>query len=213
MLRRALGISATEVVFVAGSTMEGEEEAALAAYRSARRNHPRLRLVLVPRHSDRFERVATWLRLEGEVVIRRSMPGAPVPVSDCPPVVLVDTLGELSAVWGMADVAFVGGSLFPGRSGQNMMEPAAFGAAVLFGPYTDNFRGTVEELLGLGAARVVADSATLAQALADDLDDPEAAAARGAAARTFVLAQNGAAERTIAELDRLVESVNGEKSA
>jgi 3-deoxy-D-manno-octulosonic-acid transferase len=211
-LRRALGLSASDIIFVAGSTMEGEEAAALAAYRAARVQHPRLRLVLVPRHSDRFERVATWLRLEGEVVVRRSEPGAPVPVGLNPPVVLVDTLGELAAVWGLADVAFVGGSLLPGRSGQNMMEPAAFGAAVLFGPYTANFQETVEELLARGGARVVAEAAMLASALADDLNEPEAAAARGAAARNYVLAQNGAADRTFVELDRLVESVIGGKS-
>ena len=66
---------------------------------------------------------------------------------DPPPVILIDTIGELSAVWGLADVAFVGGSLLPGRGGQNMMEPAAYGASVLFGPHTANFRETVEQLL------------------------------------------------------------------
>ena len=98
-LRKGLGILASDIVFVAGSTMEGEEAAALDAYRAARVDHPRLRLILVPRHPDRFERVATWLRLEGEVVVRRSEPGSPLPYSPTPPVVLVDTIGELSAVW------------------------------------------------------------------------------------------------------------------
>ncbi len=93
--------------------------------------------------------------------------------------ILVDTLGELSAVWGLADVAFVGGSLLPGRGGQNMLEPAAFGASVLFGTHTANFREVVEQLRGCGGARVVADAADLAAALLDDLDDPEAAAAGG----------------------------------
>ncbi len=87
--------------------------------------------------------------------------------------ILVDTIGELSAVWGLADVAFVGGSLMPGRGGQNMMEPAAFGAAVLFGPHTANFREVVEQLLGRDGAREVADAAELAAALLADLDDPE----------------------------------------
>ena len=68
------------------------------------------------------------------------------------PVILIDTIGELGAVWGLADVAFVGGSLVPGRGGQNMMEPAAYGASVLFGPYTSNFRETVEQLLTRNAA-------------------------------------------------------------
>jgi 3-deoxy-D-manno-octulosonic-acid transferase len=122
-------------------------------------------------------------------------------------VILVDSLGELSSVWGLADVAFVGGSLKPGRGGQNMMEPAAFGAAVLFGPHTANFREVVEQLLHRGGARQVADAAELAEALLADLDDPESAATRGAVAREYVLAQDGASGRTFLELDRLVESV------
>jgi 3-deoxy-D-manno-octulosonic-acid transferase len=205
-LRRALGLDPADLVFVAGSTMEGEEEAALAAYRAAREHHPRLRLVLVPRHADRFERVAVWLQEQGEAVSRRSQGNPAVSRGDRPPVLLVDTIGELSAVWGLADVAFVGGSLAPGRGGQNMMEPAAYGASVLFGPHTSNFEETVERLLERGGARQVADARNLAAALIEDLNDPETAARRGAAGRAFVLAQNGAADRTLAELDRLVES-------
>jgi 3-deoxy-D-manno-octulosonic-acid transferase len=217
-LRRALGLSPAEIVFVAGSTMEGEEAAALAAYRAARREHPQLRLIIVPRHAERFEKVAAWLRQQGETVVRRSLVGAgavaaPLTRVGPPPVILVDTIGELSSVWGLADVAFVGGSLEPGRGGQNMMEPAAFGAAVMFGPYTENFRDTVEPLLARGAARQVAGAGALAAALLDDLNDPESAAARGAAGRAFVLAQNGAADRTLDELDRLVESAIEAKTA
>jgi 3-deoxy-D-manno-octulosonic-acid transferase len=207
-LRRALGLAPEELVFVAGSTMEGEEAAALAAYRAGRRRHPRLRLVLVPRHAERFEAVASWLEAQGEPVVRRSRgeaPGGPRTRGQVPPVILVDSLGELSAVWGLADVAFVGGSLRPGRGGQNMMEPAAFGAAVLFGPHTGNFRSVVEQLVGCGGARVVADGPELTEALLADLDDPESAAARGLAASRHVLAQDGASGRTFAEIDRLVD--------
>ena len=208
-LRKALGLTPSELVFVAGSTMDGEEAAALAAYRAARVVHPRLRLVLVPRHAERFEQVAAWLLARGEQVVRRSEGDASPttwPSRQAPPVILVDTLGELAAVWGLADVAFVGGSLKPGRGGQNMMEPAAFGAAVLFGPYTSNFREVVEQLLSLGGAREVADADDLAEALLADLDDPESAAARGAVARDHVLAQDGASGRTFAEIDRLVDA-------
>jgi 3-deoxy-D-manno-octulosonic-acid transferase len=208
-LRKALGLSSTELVFVAGSTMEGEEAAALTAYRRAKASYPQLRLVLVPRHAERFEQVASWLAGQGERVVRRSeTETSPVPrVPGKPsPVILVDTLGELASVWGLADVAFVGGSLKPGRGGQNMMEPAAFGAAVMFGPYTSNFREVVEQLLARDAARVVLDAKDLSDALLADLDDPESAAARGASAREYVLAQDGASGRTFLEIDRLVDS-------
>jgi 3-deoxy-D-manno-octulosonic-acid transferase len=204
-LRRELGLSAPDVVFVAGSTMEGEEAAVLEAYRAARAFHPRLRLVLVPRHPERFERVARWLVENGEQVRRRTAPGALLGTGKGPPIVLVDTMGELGAVWGLADLAFVGGSLFPGRGGQNMMEPAAYGASVMFGPHTSNFKDTVEQLLARGAARRVASADQLAAGLCADLRDPDAATARAMAGRNFVLAQQGAADRTIAELDALVE--------
>jgi 3-deoxy-D-manno-octulosonic-acid transferase len=206
ILRKALALDPADLVFVAGSTMEGEEAAALAAYRAAKEKHPRLRLVLVPRHADRFEKVAAWLEQQGEAVLRRSWLNTPTGRAEEAPVRLVDTIGELSAVWGLADVAFVGGSLVPGRGGQNMMEPVAYGASVLFGPYTTNFRETVERLLERDGARRVADADELKEALLDDLNDPETAAARGAAGRAYVLAQNGAANRTVAELDRLVEA-------
>jgi len=211
-LRAELGLSAADLVFVAGSTMEGEEEAALAAYRAARRDHPRLRLILVPRHAERFDAVARWLESEGEAVFRRSEGPAPRG-SATPPVVLIDTIGELGAVWGLADVAFVGGSLLPGRGGQNMMEPAAYGASVMFGPHTANFRETVAQLLARDAARRVAGAPELAARLREDLDEPEKAAARGEAGRRFVLAQHGASGRTLHELDRLVESSHAQKSA
>ncbi len=87
-----------------------------------------------------------------------------------------------------------------------MMEPAAYGASVMFGPHVANFRDTVDQLLERNAARQVADADELKTGLLADLEDPEAAAVRGAAGRSFVLAQHGAAGRTLAELDRLVES-------
>jgi 3-deoxy-D-manno-octulosonic-acid transferase len=205
-LRQDLGISASDLVFVAGSTMEGEEAAAYAAYYRARTLHPRLRLVLVPRHPERCDRVASWLETQGQRVLRRSMGPAGLLNSGRSPIVLVDTVGELGAVWGVADIAFVGGSLFPGRGGQNMMEPAAYGASVLFGPYTANFREAVEGLLGCSGARRVADAEDLAAALLQDLGDPETAALRGASGRAFVLAQDGATARTLAQLEFLVES-------
>jgi 3-deoxy-D-manno-octulosonic-acid transferase len=203
-LRRELGLNPADLLFVAGSTMEGEEAAALSAYRRARARHPRLRLILVPRHAERFDDVCAWLESQGERVVRRSCPHAVAGKGTDPPVIVVDTLGELSAVWGLADVAFVGGSLFPGRNGQNMMEAAAYGAAVLFGPYTSNFRDAVDGLLAHHGARRVQDPDDLSQALLDDLADPESAVLRGSAGRAYVRAQEGASERTIAELDRLV---------
>jgi 3-deoxy-D-manno-octulosonic-acid transferase len=215
VLRELLGLSPTDLIFVAGSTMAGEEAAALEAYRAARRQHPCLRLVVVPRHAERFDDVARWLEGQGESVLRRSqLPGPSARrTNGRPSVILIDSIGELGAAWGLADVAFVGGSLRPGRGGQNMIEPVAYGASVMFGPHTANFRETVDQLLRRNAARQVADAEALTRGLLDDLEDPETAAARGAAGRLFVLAQNGASGRTLAELDRLVESSIAQSAA
>ncbi len=87
-----------------------------------------------------------------------------------------------------------------------MVEPAAFGASVLFGSHTNNFRDAVDALLRLNAAQCVNSPNQLTQAILEDLRDPDAAAARGDAARKFVLSQQGAADRTLAEIERLLPS-------
>ena len=118
---------------------------------------------------------------------------------------LLDTLGELSACWGLADLAFVGGSL-GSRGGQNMLEPAAYGAAVCFGPNTRNFRDVVENLLLRDAARVVHDENQLAAQLIEWLSQPEATSRQGQRAQDFVLEQSGATTRTVSLLAGLTES-------
>src|SRR6202035_1897253 len=113
-----------------------------------------LRLFLVPRQKDRFDEVAALLERSGLPFVRRSRLTAPL--TERTAIVLVDTIGELGALWGLADLAFVGGSMDGQRGGQNMIEPAAYGAAVLFGPHVWNFRDTAARLLSAGAARQVA---------------------------------------------------------
>src|SRR5262249_40525413 len=129
-MRALLGVGEDELVWVAGSTQAPEEEVILGIYARARGAHPGLRLLLVPRQRDRFDEVARLLARSGLPCARRSSLAGP---TSCP-VVLIDTIGELSAVWGLADLAFVGGSLDGRRGGQNMLEPAGCGAAVTFGP-------------------------------------------------------------------------------
>jgi 3-deoxy-D-manno-octulosonic-acid transferase len=119
---------------------------------------------------------------------------------------LVDTIGELGALWGLADVAFVGGSLDGRRGGQNMIEPAAYGAAVLFGPHVWNFRDAAARLVAAGGAEQVADAAALEAAVRRLLGDPQRRAAMGSAARQFVREQQGATERTLALLDGLTRA-------
>jgi 3-deoxy-D-manno-octulosonic-acid transferase len=196
-LRSAFGIAETDSVFVAGSTQESEESAALHTYLALRERFPSLRLILVPRHKERFDEVARLVEARGLPLRRRSAGSRCDSHEDASrPVLLLDTLGELAACWGLADVAFVGGSLTK-RGGQNMIEPAGYGAAVLFGPNTQNFRSVVELLLSADAARVVRDGAELTAAVADCLEHPERAREQGRRAQELVLSQQGATLRTV----------------
>jgi 3-deoxy-D-manno-octulosonic-acid transferase len=215
-LRRSFNIAPSERVFIAGSTQSPEESAALDAYTAARTTHPELRLIVVPRHKERFDEVARLIESRGMPLFRRSQaePGAgqhELQPSSQPPVLLLDTLGELAACWGLADIAFVGGSLGD-RGGQNMIEPAGYGAALLFGPNTQNFRDVVELLLRDDAARVVRDAADLSRALAECLADPDGARAAGARAQKLVLAQQGATARTVDLLAGLASFSRGGSS-
>ncbi|MBS0261494.1 MAG: 3-deoxy-D-manno-octulosonic acid transferase [Planctomycetes bacterium] len=200
-LREYFGLRDDEVVFIAGSTQDPEERYALESYQTLRARDPRLRLILVPRHKERFDEVARLVTGEFRLpLVRRSgQAGADTTRStppDTPPVLLLDTLGELSYCWGLADIAFVGGSLTQ-RGGQNMIEPAGFGAAVLFGPNTWNFKDVVELLLTHDAARVVHSGAELTFRLAELLADADGARQLGHRARDLVTAQAGATGRTV----------------
>jgi 3-deoxy-D-manno-octulosonic-acid transferase len=206
-LRRLFGIRSGELIWVAGSTQAPEEEIALKLFCRLRGEFPGLRLFLVPRQKDRFDEVARMLERSGVPFIRRSRLTTDVePGAAGSDLILVDTIGELGALWGLADVAFVGGSLDGKRGGQNMIEPAGYGAAVLFGPHVWNFRNTAERLLGAGGARQVTDETELETALRALLRDPVARLQSGDLARGFVTSQQGATERTVTLLGELLRN-------
>ena len=196
-LRQFFGLRSDERVFIAGSTQAPEESLALDTWQALRSEFPNLRLILVPRHKERFDDVAALVTSRGLTLQRRSND-----VRGDGDVLLLDTLGELGACWGLAEIAFVGGSLTQ-RGGQNMLEPAAFGAAVLFGPNTWNFRDIVEQLLARDAARVVRSADELTATVRTLLRDSAAVRDLGSRAREFVATQQGAAARTVELLLRL----------
>lgn len=226
-LAQIAGFKPDEVVWLAGSTQPPEEEIVLNVYRRLAGEFPHLRLVLVPRHPHRFEEVARLLDRLGLPGLRRSAlsaaredreasdmagEGRPAPgtvmgpgaqqAGGMRPVLLVDVVGELGWWWGTSQIGFVGGSLTQ-RGGQNMIEPAAYGVAVAFGPNTWNFRDVVELLLQHEAAVVVRDTAALESFVRRCLTDVEGAQELGARARALVLVQQGAADRTLALLEAL----------
>ena len=209
-LRCALGISPDERVFIAGSTHEPEEQVALRTYSVLRREFADLRLVLVPRHAERFDEVAKLVLDHGFPLTRRSTSIDSFqsgPMHDQPDalVALLDTLGELSTCWALADVAFVGGSL-TSRGGQNMIEPAGYGAAVIVGPNTHNFRDVVEGLQFHDGICVIPQAGDLTPTVRERLQNPAEAHRQGVAAQAFVMSQQGATERTMDLLIRLLPS-------
>ena len=187
-------------VIVAGSTLEGEEAMLLDVFREVQSRYRSALLVLAPRHPERFDRVA-------EMISRSSMPyqrrsrwdGAS---SIAPGVFLLDSIGELAAIYEVADLAFVGGSLVPG-GGHNVVEAAQFGKAILVGPLTENFRDIIEIFRRADALRVVTPH-SLASVVLQLLQDPDERAALGARALEVMRSQQGATEKTVSALLNLL---------
>lgn len=201
-LRHAFQLSDSAPVLMAGSTQEPEEQLLLNAWKLLQPEFPELTLILVPRHKERFDAVAELVLQNGCSLIRRSNPTTPVATATStdshgrPAVRLLDTIGELSACWGLADLAFVGGS-FGNRGGQNMIEPAAWGAAVLFGPHTWNFRDVVQMFLEAAACLQLSTPEQLLPTLQQLLQQPGERQRLGALARQTVQRQQGAVSLTI----------------
>jgi 3-deoxy-D-manno-octulosonic-acid transferase len=196
-LGEALGLSASDRVWIAGSTHEGEEEQVLAAYRAVLADAPDLKLVLAPRYLDRAERVQGLAVQAGFAVARRSV-GNPRRA----PVVVLDSIGELGRAYRLATLVFVGGS-FTSRGGQNILEPAAQGKPVLFGPHMENFRDSVQVLVGRGGIQVK-DAEQLARVVGELLARPESLRALGELARQTVQSVSGASDRNVEALATLV---------
>jgi 3-deoxy-D-manno-octulosonic-acid transferase len=191
-------------VWLAGSTHAPEESVVLGVFARLRVRFPQLRLVLVPRHPDRFEEVARLVEQSGLPFVRRSRVTSPL--EGMPAVVLLDTVGELGAAWGLADVGFTGGSLDGVRGGQSMIEPAGYGVPCVFGPHVWNFKDAARRLVEVGGAVMVKDEGELERELAKLLADPELRDRVGAAARELVRRQQGATLRTLDVLDSVIPS-------
>ena len=194
-LRGLFGLTDQHLVWLAGSTQAPEEEIAIRLYGHLAPKHPNLRLIIVPRHPERFDEVAALLEQSSHAWQRRSQLEGSPGAAECG-ILLVDTIGELGGWWGTADIGFVGGS-FGDRGGQNMIEPAAYGVATSFGPNTWNFRDIVAALMTADGAEVVADEAELEAFVARCLADATYRTALGERARQFVSTQLGATARTV----------------
>lgn len=188
-LRQQLGQS--RPVWIAASTHQGEDEQVLAAFDLVLQRQPQALLILVPRHPERFDRVAELCAPYGCV---RRTGGSPIRETDR--VYLGDTMGELPLMLAAADVAFVGGSLVK-VGGHNLLEPAALGKPCLTGPAYFNFSDITRQLVAQGGAALVADAAALGEKVSELLADEGERSQMGEQARAVVLRNQGALARTL----------------
>lgn len=192
-LRREVGLAAGRPVLVAGSTGPGEDAPVLDAFAVLRGEHPRLFLVLAPRHPERADDVEQLARARGFRPHRLSRG----PLGEEPAdLLLVDEVGRLGSLYKLGAAAFVGGSLVP-IGGHNVLEPAALGVPVLFGPHTHHFEEPAEALLRAGGARRVHDASSLAGEVAALLGDDDARLRAARNALKVVEENRGAMERTV----------------
>ncbi|MEJ2533968.1 MAG: lipid IV(A) 3-deoxy-D-manno-octulosonic acid transferase [Gammaproteobacteria bacterium] len=198
MLKTSWGV--TRPALVAGSTHAEDEDALFGAFRALLKTLPDALLVLAPRHPERFSGVAEDARGAGFRACLRS--ARAVPPRDCQ-VMVLDTLGELPRYYAAADLAFVGGTLSP-VGGHNVLEPAALGKPVLFGPHTANVRETSERLLETGAAQRVHDTEELRGALEQLFRDAAARDRMGQAGLKIVADGRGALEHALGAVAELL---------
>lgn len=194
-VRACLGLEAETTTIVIGSSMKGEEVLFLQAFQKVYRRLPQARLILAPRHPERFEEVARLIADTGLSFLRRSQTG-----SNNPPAVifLLDTIGELRSTYSLAALAVIGGSFLP-FGGHNLLEPAALGKAILFGPHMHNFREAADLFLQQQAARQCT-SESLADVMVELLADDQARRLMGERARSTFRQNQGATADTLSAI-------------
>jgi 3-deoxy-D-manno-octulosonic-acid transferase len=207
-LRAALGYAEDDVVVIGGSLHDREDEALLDAYVAARAANASAALVIVPRYPEDASTVEQRVRARGFAVMRKTAVDAG---SARPPgrsgVLLVDTVGELGRLYAIADLAFVGGSLFfrgANKGGHNLMEPAILAVPVLFGPYNFSFKETVDDLLAADAGKLVRDANELSAAVVALVADRDDRRALGLRAQRVIETGRGATARNYALLAQLM---------
>ena len=200
-LRESFVHSRAGPVLVCGSTLEGEEGLLLSAFRNILANHPKAVMILAPRHPERFLEVAELVEKLGFRMWRRSLWSGEALAGG---VFLVDSIGELAALYSLATVAFVGGSLVP-RGGHNILEPALHGVPIVTGNHYQNFRDVVNFFASRNAVRIV-ELADLPLVFMELIENGDERTALGRNALAALESQRGATNRTVAALLRLMDT-------
>jgi 3-deoxy-D-manno-octulosonic-acid transferase len=203
---RYFRIPSSRPVFMAASTLKGEEAPVLTAFAALRRLQPSALLIIAPRKPERFGEAEALARAEGFRVVRRTELAVDAePRAD---VVVLDTIGELAPLFQVATIVFVGGSLVD-QGGHNILEPAVHGKPIIFGPYMQNFAEIAATFLKSQAAIQVGSGPALTDAVVRLAGDPVERARLGAAARALVEANRGAKARTLDAIFALLPAPAG----
>ena len=198
--KAAFGLSDKDIVIVAGSTHQGEEEIILRAFAKAKKGRPDIVLVMAPRHPERAAEVEKAVGKTGLRAMRRTLARADK-IWD---VLILDTLGELAGFYALADLAFVGGSLVP-HGGQNLLEPAYYAKPICFGKHMENFAALADDFVRLGAARVVEGAEDLETLFR--MEDPIALEEMGRRARERLSSLQGATTRALRVIESRMQGV------
>jgi 3-deoxy-D-manno-octulosonic-acid transferase len=189
---------------VAGSTRNPEEQIILDAFVRIRALLPDTILIIAPRHIERASQIAQWVTARALACqLRTTLDGAPQ--TRTAPAIILDTIGELSATYSVADVVFCGGSLVP-KGGQNIMEPAMWGKPVCFGPSMEDFADARRVIEEGGGGVTVRNAEELAATVIRWFQNPGQAASAGQAAREAILPHRGAAEKHADVIARLLHN-------
>lgn len=194
---------------VAGSIVEREEEAVLAAYDAVQRRWRRALMVLAPRKTDQFDGAARFATAAGWNVVRRSALDLAQPLAENTDVLVLDSIGELAAIYSLGDAVFVGGSLAP-SGGHNILEPAWFGRAPVFGTSMENFAQMADEFRAANAGIQVNDGAHLGRVWIQLIENDALREQTGNLAREISSRNTGATART---LERIAEIIDSAKEA
>jgi 3-deoxy-D-manno-octulosonic-acid transferase len=190
---KLLGLNPAIPVIVAGSTRHPEEQSVLDAYIKIRQRLPDCLLVIAPRHIERVDQVSQWIAERGLAFQRRTELENQGNRRTAP-IVILDTIGELSMIYHVADVVFCGGSLVP-KGGQNLLEPAACGKPVMYGPSMEDFADARDLIQRAGGGVTINDAAALSVKALDWLSNPQLAQTAGKAARRAILPHRGSARK------------------
>jgi 3-deoxy-D-manno-octulosonic-acid transferase len=204
-LRSAFATAGAGPIILCGSTVEEEERLLLSAFQNVLASYPRAVMILAPRHPERFGEVAQLLEQMGIRYWRRTLWSGD---SIAGGVLLIDSIGELAALYALGDVAFVGGSLVP-RGGHNIIEPAQYGVPIIVGNHTENFRDIVGLFQSQDAVRMVG-PAEFPLVLMELLSDESERVALGRRGAATLRAQMGATKRTVTALQKLLDSPRDE---